>query len=559
MYRVLARKYRPQTFADLVGQEVLVRTLGNAIKTGRVAHAFLLTGIRGIGKTTTARIIARALNCIGADGNGGATIDPCGVCANCVQIRDDRHVDVMEMDAASRTGVGDIRDLIETVHYAPTNARYKIYIIDEVHMLTTNAFNALLKTLEEPPPSVIFIFATTEIRKIPVTILSRCQRFDLKRLDMDALALHLQNICGKENVTADETATRLIAMAAEGSVRDALSLLDQAISQRMQEDGTCHIDGDTVRGMLGLADRGRVFALMDSIFAGDINASLQQLNQQYQDGAEMGMLVQDMLAVTHSITRLCLAPQDDLGPTYSQTEREEAKRLGAKLNITGLTRAWQMLLKGLDEVRRAPDALAAAEMLLIRLTHASTLPPPTDLLKTLRETPPSAHSNYTPTPSGGGGAAMLAPQMQFENAPMANFAPAVHLELVANNPVQAIVNFEDILELCSTRRESRLRYHLENDVGLVSCSANVLTVQRTGKLTDGFAADLSNLLRLASGNDWKINFVETGGALSITAQKKAAYEAAFAKARQHPLVLAVLNHFDGAELINLKTPKEEKS
>ncbi|MEQ1705724.1 MAG: DNA polymerase III subunit gamma/tau, partial [Rickettsiales bacterium] len=384
-YRVLARKYRPTNFHDLIGQEVLVRTLSNAIKSNRIAHAFLLTGIRGIGKTTTARIIARALNCIGADGKGGATINPCGVCPHCLMISEDRHVDVLEMDAASHTGVGDIRDLIDTVRYLPTTARYKIYIIDEVHMLSNNAFNALLKTLEEPPPHVKFIFATTESRKIPVTILSRCQRFDLKRIDSEMLAAHLSNIATKEQVQAEEEAIKLISIAAEGSVRDSLSLLDQAIARGIEENGDFKVTAAAVRQMLGAADHSSTFRLLDILLQGKVAEALEDIEKQYGAGSDPLMIVQDALEMVHLITRVKVAPLALSDISLSEHDRASAKKLADALSMPVLTRLWQMLLKGISEVKIAPSPLSALEMLLVRIAYSAQLPTPIEIIRSISD------------------------------------------------------------------------------------------------------------------------------------------------------------------------------
>ncbi len=382
-YRVLARKYRPTNFDDLIGQEVLVRTLSNAIKSNRIAHAFLLTGIRGIGKTTTARIIARALNCIGADEKGGATINPCGVCAHCRMISEDRHVDVLEIDAASHTGVDKMRDLIDTVRYLPTSARYKIYIIDEVHMLSTPAFNALLKTLEEPPPHVKFIFATTESRKIPVTILSRCQRFDLKRIDSEMLASHLSSIAAKEHVQAQEEALKLIAIAAEGSVRDALSLLDQAIARGVEESGQLSVTAAAVRQMIGAADHSATFRLLEILLKGEVAEVLQDVQAQYSAGSDPLMLVQDALEIIHLVTRVKVAPLALTDISLSEHDRISAKKLADALSMPILSRLWQMFLKGVGEVKLAPSPLSALEMLLVRVAYASQLPTPAEIIKNM--------------------------------------------------------------------------------------------------------------------------------------------------------------------------------
>jgi DNA polymerase-3 subunit gamma/tau len=385
-YQVLARKYRPQTFADLIGQDAMVRTLKNAFEADRIAQAFMLTGIRGTGKTTTARIIAKGLNCIGPDGTGGPTTDPCGVCENCKAIAEGRHVDVMEMDAASHTGVQNIRDaIIETVSYRAAQARYKIFIIDEVHMLSTSAFNALLKTLEEPPAHVKFLFATTEIRKVPVTVLSRCQRFDLRRIEPEVMIAHLKSVAAKENAEIAEEALALITRASEGSVRDAMSLLDQAIAHGAGETGA-----DQVRAMLGLADRGRVLDLFEAIMGGDAAGALAELGGQYADGADPVAVLRDLAEVTHWLSVVKITPDAAEDPTIGAGERARGQELSQRLPMRALTRMWQMLLKALEEVRLAPNAMMAAEMAIIRLTHVAELPTPGDLVKKLTEAPPSS-------------------------------------------------------------------------------------------------------------------------------------------------------------------------
>ena len=396
-YRVLARKYRPESFAGLIGQEAMVRTLTNAILSDRLAHAFILTGIRGIGKTTTARIIARALNCVGVDGKGGATAEPCGVCEHCRAITEDRHMDVLEMDAASRTGVDDVRELIDGVRYAPSAARFKVYIIDEVHMLSRHAFSALLKTLEEPPPHVKFIFATTEVRKVPVTVLSRCQRFDLRRVDSSTLIEHLGGIAAKEEVKVDGAALALIARAAEGSVRDGLSLLDQAIAH-----GAGVVSEDRVRDMLGLADRAQVLDLFDAVMQGDVRLALGLLGEQYSAGADPVVVLQDMLELSHWLTRLKVAPDAGDDVTVSQETRQRGREMAAKLSMPTLARTWQMLLKGLDETRLSEAPLTAAEMVLVRVAYVADLPAPADLVRQLRAgSAGSAGSKGAPAPPSG--------------------------------------------------------------------------------------------------------------------------------------------------------------
>ncbi|MCH8000911.1 MAG: DNA polymerase III subunit gamma/tau, partial [Proteobacteria bacterium] len=381
-YQVLARKYRPARFADLIGQDAAVRTLTNALKSGRMAQAFILTGVRGVGKTTTARIIARALNCVGADGTGGAaTPEPCGVCENCVAIAEDRHVDVIEMDAASRTGIDDIRELIEGVRYRPVQARTKVYIIDEVHMLSRQAFNGLLKTLEEPPEHVVFIFATTEARKIPVTVLSRCQRFDLRRLDQVALTAHFAGIAEAEGVEIAGEALATIARAADGSVRDGLSLLDQAIALA----GGGRVEAEAVRAMLGLADRARVFDLFEAVMRGRAPEALEVLGALHEAGADPAVVLQDLLEISHFVTRAKLVPETLEGAGVPETERVRGGDMAERLSLPVLARAWQVLLKGLGETRGAPARLQAAEMVLIRLAYASALPSPAELIERLRD------------------------------------------------------------------------------------------------------------------------------------------------------------------------------
>ncbi|MGR3608143.1 MAG: DNA polymerase III subunit gamma/tau, partial [Sulfitobacter sp.] len=393
-YRVLARKYRPETFADLVGQDAMVRTLKNAFAADRIAQAFIMTGIRGTGKTTTARIIAKGMNCIGPDGNGGPTTEPCGQCEHCVAIMEGRHVDVMEMDAASNTGVGNIREIIDSVHYRAASARYKVYIIDEVHMLSTGAFNALLKTLEEPPEHVKFIFATTEIRKVPVTVLSRCQRFDLRRIEPEIMIGLMRKIASAESAEITDDALALITRAAEGSARDATSLLDQAISH-----GAGETTAEQVRAMLGLADRGRVLDLFDLVLRGDAAGALHELSSQYSDGADPMAVLRDLAEITHWVSVVKITPDAAEDPTVSPQERARGLTMAEALPMRVLTRLWQMLLKSLDEVAAAPNAMMAAEMAIIRLTHVADLPSPEELVRKLGKTPPPpATPRSPPTP-----------------------------------------------------------------------------------------------------------------------------------------------------------------
>jgi DNA polymerase-3 subunit gamma/tau len=406
-YRVLARKYRPSDFSSLIGQEAMVQTLSNAIASGRLAHAFILTGVRGVGKTSTARIIARALNCIGTDGEGAPTAEPCGTCQNCVAIAEDRHVDVMEMDAASRTGVDDIRELIDGVLYRPVSARYKIYIIDEVHMLSRNAFNALLKTLEEPPEHVKFIFATTEIRRVPVTVLSRCQRFDLRRVKFDVLVDHFARIAEAEEATIARGAIGLIARAADGSVRDGLSLLDQAIAHSGPDT---EINEDIVREMLGVAERVQVFDLFEQLMKGEIAAALERFDSMYHAGADPVTILQDLAELTHWLTRLKAAPEAAEATPTSDLDLDRGRDVSSRLAMSSLARTWQMLLKGLAEVRSAPSAAQAAEMVLVRIAYTAELPSPAEAIAVLDKAAPAAPTPATPTPAAPEQSATPQPQ-----------------------------------------------------------------------------------------------------------------------------------------------------
>jgi DNA polymerase-3 subunit gamma/tau len=539
-YRVLARKYRPSDFTGLIGQEALVRTLSNAFATGRIAHAFMLTGVRGVGKTTTARIIARALNCIGADGkNTSPTIQPCGVCEPCVSIAESRNVDVQEMDAASRTGIDDIREIIEGVRYAPVSARYKVYIIDEVHMLSKQAFNGLLKTLEEPPPHVKFVFATTEIRKVPVTVLSRCQRFDLRRIDSAELAAYLATLATKEDVKIEEGALALIARAAEGSARDALSLLDQAIAHSEAET----ITAEMVRAMLGLADRGRVLDIFEKLMGGDIAAALTDLGSLYDAGADPLAVMQDLLETTHFLTRLKVAPAAQGFFDGGSGEAKRAADLAAKLSVASLTRAWQILLKGLFEVRDATRPISACEMALIRLSYAAELPPTDKLVKDLLDggavpaprgaaAPASASSPRAPVASGS---AMRAPQPAPEGAPTAQ-----------------VRNLEDLVALAAKHNAPILRVALENYVHLVHLEQGRIEFRPHARAPRTLAGDLQQKLKDWTGERWTVSIASTGGAPTLAEQKQNAKTARFEAVAQQPLVRAVLDKFPGAEIVAVR-------
>jgi DNA polymerase-3 subunit gamma/tau len=550
-YRVLARKYRPADFTGLIGQEALVRTLSNAFATGRIAHAFMLTGVRGVGKTTTARIIARALNCIGPDGKRTEpTIHPCGVCNPCSSIAASENTDVFEMDAASRTGIDDIREIIEGVRYAPTE-RYKVYIIDEVHMLSKQAFNGLLKTLEEPPPHVKFIFATTEIRKVPVTVLSRCQRFDLRRIDSAELAAYLGTLAEKENVQIDEAALALIARAAEGSARDGLSLLDQAIAHGALEGAA--ITGAMVRAMLGLADRGRVLDLFENLMSGALPTALSELTSLYDAGADPLAITQDLLEICHFLTRVKVAPAAQGFFDGGSAEAKRAADLAAKLSVPSLTRAWQMLLKGLIEVRDATRPITALEMALIRVSYASDLPPTEKLVRDVLEArgaeanalpdvpPPSAPALSRPQASPTSGSAMRAPQPQ--NLPAASSQ---------NESAPALRGLEDIVALAVANHAPILRVHIENDMHLVRLEPGLLEFRPGPRAPRTLAGDLQQKLNSWTGTRWSVSIAREGGAPTLAEQKKAAKAARMESVAQDPMVRAVLDRFPGAEIVAVR-------
>jgi DNA polymerase-3 subunit gamma/tau len=540
-YKVLARKYRPSDFTGLIGQEALVRTLSNAFATGRIAHAFMLTGVRGVGKTTTARIIARALNCIGPDGKRTEpTIRPCGVCEPCIAIAESRHVDVQEMDAASRTGIDDVREIIEGVRYAPASARYKVYIIDEVHMLSKQAFNGLLKTLEEPPPHVKFVFATTEIRKVPVTVLSRCMRFDLRRIETGELIAHLESIAKQENVKIESAALALIARAAEGSVRDGLSLLDQAISHG--EEGP--ITAETIRAMLGLADRGRVLDLFEKVMGGAIGEALAGLGELYDRGADPLAVMQDLLEIVHFLTRVKVAPNAEGFFDGSSSEARRAAEMAGKLTVPSLTRAWSLLLKGLFEVRDAARPVAACEMALIRLSYAADLPPTDKLVRDLLEGDTGTPSRASPPPPAGGG-------VRAQGARTGEGA-AQSLASLAAMPAPTLRSLEDLAALAQAKNAPVLKVHLENDVHLVSLEAGRLEFRPSARAPKTLAADLAQKLKDWTGMRWIVTLAREGGAPTLAEQKKAAKAARHERVLQEPLVRAVLDRFPGAEIVAVR-------
>jgi len=543
-YRVLARKYRPTRLSDLLGQDALVRTLTNAFESGRIAHAFVLTGVRGVGKTTTARIIARALNCVGKDGKGGPTPDPCGVCEHCVAIADDRDMDVVEMDAASNTGVANMRELIDGVRYRPVSARYKIYIVDEVHMLSNHAFNALLKTLEEPPEHVKFIFATTEIRKVPVTVLSRCQRFDLRRFDQAMLAKMLIDVAAKEGRKIADGAAQLLARAADGSARDGLSLLDRALAH---DDG--EVSETATRDLLGLADRTQVFDVFEAAMRGRPADALAQVQMMYSVGADPSVIVQDLLEIVHHLTRLQAAPALADDAVLPQAERDRGKALSSALAVPSLARAWTMLLKGLGEVQTAPQPLAALEMLLIRLSYAADLPSPADLVTSLKDGAPAGGGGASAPRGGGGGPrASLVVTSSAAIAP----APAQPAEAVAAPAVRADLadprSFRDVVELFATKREGVLQGLLWNSAHLVRFDVGLIELRAPDCPRD-FAPKLMELLGKWTGRRWVITLGDKAQGEPTLAQQAATVTAARkARAAEHPLVRAALEMFPGATL-----------
>jgi DNA polymerase III subunit gamma/tau len=521
-YRVLARKYRPQSFAELIGQEAMVKTLANAISRDRLAHSFLLTGVRGVGKTSTARLIAKALNCVGPDGTGGPTIAPCGECEPCRAIAEGRHIDVVEMDAASNTGVDDVREIIDAVRYAAVSARFKVYIVDEVHMLSKNAFNALLKTLEEPPAHVKFLFATTEVNKVPVTVLSRCQRFDLRRIPADLLAAHFAYVAKEEAVEIEDEALALIARAAEGSARDGLSILDQAIAH-----GAGAVTAEQVRFMLGLSDRGATRALLGLILAGDAQGALASVRDQYDLGVEPTALLRGLLEAVHGITRAKVGGSQD--PAQSAEEREAYADWASRLGHAAVHRLWQLLLKGLAEVHGAPMPLEAAEMALLRVIHAAELPDPGAVLEKLAS-----------------GEAVAAPA---RDAPKAGEQGAL---------LRMPATFADLIHALEGDGEAHVAQQLHDFVGLVRYAPPELVIRPTKSLPGDFVRDLAAALKALTGTPWQVRASDGEAQPTLLDRELELKRQEEGEVRRSPIVSAALEAFPEAELAGY-TVDEQRS
>ncbi len=575
-YQVLARAYRPQRFSELIGQEALVRTLANALRTGRIAHAFLLTGIRGVGKTTTARIIARALNCIGPDGKGEPTPEPCGVCEHCTAIAEGRHIDILEMDAATHTGIDDIRDLVDSVRYAPTSARYKVYIVDEVHMLSEKAFNGLLKTLEEPPPQTLFIFATTEVRKVPITVLSRCQRFDLRRIESDVLSRYFATIAEREGIQVEAGALAMVSRAAEGSVRDGLSLLDQAIAL----SGGEAITTVQVQDMLGLADRGRVLDLFERMMRGDVAQSLASFADLYECGSEPEAVVSDLLEISHWLTRLKVATDAAEEPGATAWDGTRGRAMAAELSLAELSRAWQMLLKGLDDLRTAPSPLLAAEMLIIRLAHAADLPTAEAMLTLLNGGGQGSDGGKgSPGPSASGQSRTSAGnQTAVAGTPMSAREPvapaAVSTDRTKDARPTAPTNGRDhggnpgvngrsdadqagsfpaLVELFRRHNKPLLHGWLHGRAKLVHFEPGRIELERGDPFLAERRQEMATLLKSWTGRPWQVAEVERPGAPSLTDQEAEAKRRRLSELADDPRVKPVLETFPGARIIDVRT------
>ena len=529
-YVALARKYRPQTFEDLLGQDALVQTLTNAIQNNRLHHAYILTGIRGVGKTTTARLIARAINCTGPDGKGGPTIHPCGECENCKAIAADRHIDVIELDAASKTGVDDMREILDGMRYKPTMARYKVYIIDEVHMLSKSAFNALLKTLEEPPAHVMFIFATTEIRKVPVTILSRCQRFDLQRISIETLVKLFHKVLAAENIEAEDEALHMVARAADGSARDGLSMLDQAIVL-----GNGKIENATVKNMLGLADRQQTFAMYEKLLEGNVAEVLQILHQLYSDGATPMLIIQDLVDITHLLAKVKIIPDYINDSSVGENDREMCKKLNAA-PISILSKIWQMLIKGISELQYANVQIDALEMILMRIAYSANMPTPADLLKELKKK--SRVNNLANKP-----------QIVLNSSTcIANTNTHIASELTEDGEGFELSTPEELVKLLNAKRQMLLLYAVKNDMSFKEFTAGKMRIALSEKADKDLIANLRKFLAKETGVSWviDIDYEPLGETLAFKENKE--LERDKKNISEYPLVKAILSEFSGAKI-----------
>jgi DNA polymerase III subunit gamma/tau len=557
-YRVLARKYRPSGFEDLIGQEAVVRTVSNAFETGRIPQAWILTGVRGVGKTTTARILARALNYELPDGSvKGPTIHMPKLGVHCQAIMESRHMDVLEMDAASHTGVDDVRQINDSVRYAPASARYKVYIIDEVHMLSTAAFNAFLKTLEEPPEHAKFVFATTEIRKVPVTVLSRCQRFDLRRVEADVLMTHLANIAKKEGVEAEQEALGIVARAAEGSVRDSLSLLDQAIAHAAGP-----VRADAVRQMLGLADRTRVIDLFESLVRGDVAGAFNEFRDQYDTGADPVVVLSDLAEFVNFVTRVKIVPATADNVAYGETERLRARDFAAKLSMRVLSRMWQMLLKGITEVRDATRPAAAAEMVLVRIAYVADMPTPDEAIRMIEQnggTSPAATTSAAPRPASAAPVStMPASPVRSGPAPRASAEPSIRPQMTApspdvqNTPARRIASFPELVALAGEKRDLMTKAALESDVRLVRIEDGRLEVALERNAQRMLINDLSRKLEQWTARRWTVIVSNEAGQPTLRSQNEAARNQRERAAEADPRVQEVLARFPGAKLVEVR-------
>ncbi|HEV3242753.1 MAG TPA: DNA polymerase III subunit gamma/tau [Methyloceanibacter sp.] len=549
-HTALARKYRPKLFSELIGQDAMVQTLRNAFSSGRIAHAYMLTGVRGVGKTTTARLIARALNYVPLGGDGAPTLDMTEEGEHCRAILESRHLDVIEMDAASHTGIDDIRDLIDSAHYKPNTARYKVYIIDEVHMLSKQAFNGLLKTLEEPPEHVKFIFATTEVGKVPVTVLSRCQRFDLKRIEVEQLARHLAGIVAQENAAADSAALMLIARAAEGSVRDALSILDRAIAF-----GSGKVEAESVRGLLGLADRGRIFDLLETVLSGGAGKALEKLAALSNDGAEPAQVITDLADAVHAVTLVKVAGSSD--PAASEAERASAAALAERLSMPVLARAWQMLLKGQEEVKASPRPHAAADMVLVRLAYAADLPTPADLMRRLGDGRGGEGEGAGRAVSGKQAPRQpthaARPEPPQESMPVEESASPEAAPLLANPK-----SFEEVVALAEENRDLKLKHALTEQVRLVRFRPGHLEINPLASAPKELGQELMRKLKSWTGRVWIVALSGEEGAPPLGAQRRAREAREIEAIREHPEVKQVLQHFPDARIAAVRTTGNEQ-